>query len=90
MREPAGELTGPAIGEESRRHREQLGEQLPPQPRHRPLAGRAQQVGLGVVEHRLDGEQPQEPEGDAVEQLPPAGDERRVEQLAARSAGKAS
>ena len=51
-REPAGELAGAPLGEEARRHLQQLGEQLAPESRHRPLAGRAQQIGLHVVEHR--------------------------------------
>ena len=87
--ETAGELSGPPIGEETRRHREELGEQLLTQTRNRPLSRRAQQVGLAVVEHRLDGEQSQEQDGNPVQQLPPAGDERRIEQLADNQ-GKAS
>ena len=66
--EPAGELAGAALGEEAGRHLEQPGEQLPPEPGHRPLADGAQQVGLDVVEHRLHGEQRHQAERDAVEQ----------------------
>ena len=80
-REPAGQLARPPLGEEPGRHLEQPREQLPPEPGHRLLAGRAQQVGLDVVEHRLDAEQGHQAEGDAVEQRAVAVDERRVEQV---------
>ena len=53
-----------------------------PEPGHRPLADGAQQVGLGVVEHRLDAEEHHQAERDAVEQRPVVLHERGVEQVA--------
>ncbi len=57
-------------------------EELAPEPGHRLLAGRAQQVGLDVVEHRLHGEQRHQAERDAVEQRAVAAHERGVEEVA--------
>ena len=79
--EPAGELAGAPLGEEAGRHLEQPGEQLPPEPGHRLLAGRAQQVGLDVVEHRLHAEQRHQAERDAVQEGAIAVDEGGVEQV---------
>ncbi len=78
--EPAGKLAGPALGEESGRHLQQLGEELPPKSRHHALAHRAQQVGLGVVEHGLHAEQDHQPDGNPVQDGPVLPDERRIEQ----------
>ena len=80
-REPAGELARATVGEEARRHLEQPGEQLAPEPRHRLLADRAQQIRLQVVEHRLRAEQRHQAERDAVEQGAIAVHEGGVEEV---------
>jgi hypothetical protein len=81
-RQPAGELARAALGEEAGRHVQQTAEQLPAEPGDGLLAGRAQQVGLGVVEHGLHGEERYQRQRDAVEQRPVMPHERRVEQVA--------
>ncbi len=79
--QPAGELAGAPVREEPGRHLQQAAEQVPPEPGHRLLAGRAQEVGLDVVEHRLQGEQAHEAERDAVEQRAVPVHERGVQEV---------
>src|SRR6266536_597157 len=57
-----------------------MSEQISPQLGDDSLRSQRQQVDLNVVETRLHQEQRDQPEPDAIEQHPVAGNERRVEQ----------
>ena len=81
--EAAHQLAGAAVGEEPGRELQQLGKELAPKPRDRPLAGRGQEIGLSVVEAGLENEEQEEPEGDAVEEGAVVGLEGGIEERAA-------